>query len=489
MAGVSTAVRFVSSDDRIVRVASASGTAATLTAVGLGTARVTATSVVDTTVSATMQVTVIAVPAGALDITVSGVVSGSTPVITLSGPNGARRTTSGGTVANLEPGTWTLDASFTGARMYAVVPTAQVSVSSSTTTPVRVRYASVPVGGTAVPSLIAFDDTMLAFVQSNSIPAGEIEIRRAGKTVFARSYGWADQARTTEMTPGRPMRLASLTKPVTEAAIRQLIAAGKISLSTKAIAYLGLTVLPAGTTVDPRFADITIQQLMEHTAGFGASGSIPDPRGIARTLGLSRLPTPTETAQWYMGTPLTTTPGATYSYSNHGYLFLGLIVEKASGQDYLTYIRTHLWTGTPDVAIGKTAPAERDPREPWYYDTGTGCSTLVLSQCILVPWPDGGISQEAQFSYGGLVMTPATYMDFMANYGGDGVARPVGGGYSWVWYGSLPGTATIARWYPDGVMLTAFFDSRIITVGTTDTAFDILRTKLDAIKASITVWP
>jgi CubicO group peptidase (beta-lactamase class C family) len=353
----------------------------------------------------------------------------------------------------------------------------------------RVAYAPIPVSGAGVPSLIAFDDAVIEYMQARGIPSGEIEVIHAGQTVLSRAYGWKDKTKTTPFAAGSPMRIASLTKPLTEAAIRQLVADGKFSYSTPAFSLLGLTQLPSNATVDSRLASITIQQLLDHYAGFGPSGSVPDSRVISLALGLSRPPTPAEVVQYTMGRPLMYAPGSTYAYSNVGYLILGLIVEKMSAKDYGSYVRQNLFlpTFTPDLQLARTLPADRDAREPWYSDPSNACSVFVMTGCTQLPTPDGGAFYFEDFvSYGGIVTTPATYLEFMKRYWGDGKPRVAGQSQSWTWLGSINGTSTFARWRSDGTMFVAFFNQRADASGL---AYDTLWQTLDTVTGGITKWP
>ncbi len=66
------------------------------------------------------------------------------------------------------------------------------------------------------------------------------------------------------------------------------------------------------------------------------------------------------------------TPGTRDEYSNIGYMVLGHIVEEVTGRDYLSYVYETVFEplGVPheDIVQGRTFPADRDPREPWYDD-------------------------------------------------------------------------------------------------------------------------
>jgi CubicO group peptidase (beta-lactamase class C family) len=131
---------------------------------------------------------------------------------------------------------------------------------------------------------------------------------------------------------------ASITKMFTGVAIMQLRDRGQLSLSDPVVRYL-----PELRQVHSKYGDIsqvTIQQLMSHSAGFRAS-SWP--------WGGSQPWHPFEPTRWEQltamlpYTELTFKPGTQYGYSNPGIIFLGRIIEQLSGDDYETYIHKNIF--------------------------------------------------------------------------------------------------------------------------------------------------
>lgn len=111
----------------------------------------------------------------------------------------------------------------------------------------------------------------------------------------------------------------------------------------------------------------------------------------------------------------------------------------------------------------------------------------MIATCALVATPDGGFFYYEDFlSYGGLVVTPGTYLAFMGKFWGDGSARSPGQIENWTWLGSINGTFTIARRRPDGTMLVAFFDQRADASGLD---YDNFWQTLDVTTDAITKWP
>jgi len=101
-----------------------------------------------------------------------------------------------------------------------------------------------------------------------SVPGAALAVVHSGQLVLARGYGYANRDSKTPVQPNSLFRIASITKPHTAAAIMKLIERGELKLSDYAFQILSnITPLP-GATVDPRIAQITIQELLEHKSGW-----------------------------------------------------------------------------------------------------------------------------------------------------------------------------------------------------------------------------
>jgi len=194
--------------------------------------------------------------------------------------------------------------------------------------------------------------------------SGVAVVAKNGVPVFQRAYGMADRERSISNNPETAFNLGSINKIFTQIAILQLRAAGKLDLDSTLAKYW------------PDYPNsevarkITIRQLLRHTSGIG--GNIFDPpaggkRNDIRTL-KDYLPL-------FVNQPLAFEPGTRNAYSNAGYVVLGLLIERLSGDDYYTYVREHIFkpagmtrTGSfavdslpPNTAIGYTRGDEDAP--------------------------------------------------------------------------------------------------------------------------------
>jgi CubicO group peptidase (beta-lactamase class C family) len=194
--------------------------------------------------------------------------------------------------------------------------------------------------------------------------SGVAVLAKNGVPVFQRAYGMADRERRVANNPETAFNLGSINKVFTQIAILQLRAVGKLDLDSTLAKYW-----PDYPNKEVA-SKITIRQLLRHTSGIG--GNIFDPpaggkRNDIRTLN-DYLPL-------FVNQPLVFEPGTKNAYSNAGYVVLGLLIQRLSGEDYYTYVREHIFkpagmtrTGSfavdslpPNTAIGYTRGAEDAP--------------------------------------------------------------------------------------------------------------------------------
>jgi CubicO group peptidase (beta-lactamase class C family) len=180
--------------------------------------------------------------------------------------------------------------------------------------------------------------------------SGIAVLAKNGEPVFQRAYGMADRERRVANNLETAFNLGSINKVFTQIAILQLRAAGKLDLDSTLATYW-----PDYPNRDVA-SKITIRQLMRHTSGIG--GNIFDPpasgrRNDIRTLG-DYLPL-------FVNQPLAFEPGTRNAYSNAGYVVLGLLIQRLSGEDYYTYVREHIFeparmTRTESFAVDSLPP-------------------------------------------------------------------------------------------------------------------------------------
>lgn len=301
-------------------------------------------------------------------------------------------------------------------------------------------------------TLVAFFD---GYVAERDIGAAVLAVAVDGEPQVTVALGWSDLARTEQLTTDARFRLASVTKPFTKALAMQMAADGLIDLDAQAfctperrddcvIDVVDDAAL-SGRPVREEMADITVRDLLDHTAGFDSQVTLDPmfaPLLVSADLGVDGLPLERETATWIAGEPLVHEPGAVYAYSNVGYLSAGLALEEAGGAPYLDLLRTHLGVGN-DVIIGSSLPAGRAADEVEYACDEGATINLFDTAGPDTCWADGGFHLEAMTAHGALVASADDVLSFLDAHCIDGFdnTRTCDGWHD----GSLPGTYTVAR--------------------------------------------
>ena len=164
---------------------------------------------------------------------------------------------------------------------------------------------------------------------------GVIVLFRNGDQVIRLARGFADVARKMPMRTTDRFRIASLTKSFTAAIVLQLVGEGKLSLDDTVETHLpGLV---------PNGEMITIRHLMNHTSGvFDFYSDQNFFKQFVRNR--TRTWTPQERVAVATGHKPLFAPGAGWSYSNTGYVLLGLIVEKVTGHSLVQELRGRIFS-------------------------------------------------------------------------------------------------------------------------------------------------
>jgi N-acyl-D-amino-acid deacylase len=203
-----------------------------------------------------------------------------------------------------------------------------------------------PITGKAGPSLEPLDEAVMIMMERHGVPGASLAIAKDGRLVYAKGFGWANVDEKIPMEAKTLLGVASLSKPITALAILKLIEEGKLKLDDPAFAILAHIRPPEWARVDPRLRFITIRQLLNHSGGWKRSAS-GDPANwspmIARKLGVPEPITGEQFISFLQTMRLDFNPGTETQYSNVGYVILGQIIEKVSGQGYEEYVRKNVF--------------------------------------------------------------------------------------------------------------------------------------------------
>ncbi|MCW3076000.1 MAG: beta-lactamase family protein, partial [Bacteroidetes bacterium] len=163
---------------------------------------------------------------------------------------------------------------------------------------------------------------------------------------------------------------------------------------------------------DKRIYNITVQQLLEHTAGwdrtapstgFAHSDSPFFPLYVTSILGEANPVGDSTLVKFSLRNGLNNIPGTRFVYSNVGYLILGKVIEKVSGMKYERFFEKEIFKplGISDIHLGNNMFDHKLERESEYFSTVTSPSCYGNNK--MVPEQYGGFNLEAMNAHGGWV--------------------------------------------------------------------------------------
>jgi CubicO group peptidase (beta-lactamase class C family) len=169
---------------------------------------------------------------------------------------------------------------------------------------------------------------------------GAMLIERDGKILLDKAWGYGDREARIPLKVTDKFRLGSMNKMFTAVATLQLVAEGKLSLDGSVGRYLP-------DYPNKQIADkTTIRMLLTHTGGTG------DIFGEAFDKHRLELRSLADYVKLYGSRAPEFPPGTNSDYSNFGFILLGAIIQKVSGENYYDYVRNHIF-----VPVGMTDTA------------------------------------------------------------------------------------------------------------------------------------
>ena len=177
-----------------------------------------------------------------------------------------------------------------------------------------------------------------------------------GKVLYRQAYGMANLELGVSLQPDMVFRLGSVTKQFTSTAIMMLVEQGKVALQDPIDKYL------PGYPMQGHV--ITVEHLLTHTSGIQSYTDIPG----WMTGRIKTDMTVKELVDGFKNEPMQFAPGTRYRYNNSGYVLLGAIIEKASGQSYESFVTerlfkplgmTHSYYGSNEPIIPRRAEGTR----------------------------------------------------------------------------------------------------------------------------------
>ena len=164
-------------------------------------------------------------------------------------------------------------------------------------------------------------------MQKQHIPAMTVAVAQDGRVVYSKGFGTADLENNVPANAETLIRTGSLAKPITAVAAMTLVEAHALDLDAPIQKYC--------SQFPQKPWPITTRELLTHTSGIRhyKEGEIESTRHFKNM---------SDAFQIFGADPLLFEPGTKFSYSTYGYTVLGCVIEGASGQKYVDYVREHV---------------------------------------------------------------------------------------------------------------------------------------------------
>ena len=305
------------------------------------------------------------------------------------------------------------------------------------------------------------DSLVFTYLAESRAPSASFAVIRGNDTLAYGAHGLANVDAWRAPIATTIYEIGSITKQFTSAAIMKLVEQGRVKLDDDLSKYV------------PQFPlqgkKVSIRQLLNHTSGIHSYTSSP-----AWQKTWSEALSPDAIVKFVAADTFDFAPGTAYRYNNTGYVLLGMVIEKASGQKYANYLDAQFFkplglrqtsycpskTSDPAFALGYSKGPTHTVRAQFLdlshpFSAGALCSTVG----DLVKW------QRALD--GGKVVSPASYALMSTadslnsgrkiNYG-FGLVPGVFNGHKTVSHtGGIPGFATAATYVPDDSLSIVVF--------------------------------
>ena len=170
-----------------------------------------------------------------------------------------------------------------------------------------------------------------AWLAEHDAPGLTVAVVVASEIVWAEGFGMADLENGVPVRPHTKMRIGSVSKSLTSAAVGILYEHGKLDLDAPVQKYV--------SSFPKKRYPITARQLGGHLAGIRSYL----PGGQSEMFNTRHYDSVVAGLELFQDDPLLSEPGEKYHYSSHGFNLLSAVVEGASGQDFLSYMQENVF--------------------------------------------------------------------------------------------------------------------------------------------------
>jgi CubicO group peptidase (beta-lactamase class C family) len=276
---------------------------------------------------------------------------------------------------------------------------------------------------------------------------GSILVARGNESILDKGYRFANLEWNIPNSPTTKFRLGSITKQFTAASILLLEERGKLSVNDPVKKYM--------SDAPPAWDKITIYNLLTHTSGIPSFTSFPDYASLEPF-----TTTPEQLVKRFRDKPLDFQPGEKFSYSNSGYVLLGYLLEKISGQSYAKFVQENIFTPLGMKDSGYDSNTAIIPYRAAGYSPGPNGPENAGYVNMTVPLSAGGLYSTTddllrweQGLFGGKLLSPASLQKmttpFKDDYACGLMVHTVNGRKVIEHGGGIEGFNTMLAYYPE----------------------------------------
>ena len=172
----------------------------------------------------------------------------------------------------------------------------------------------------------AVTDYVKAEMERQHIPGLSLLVAKGGKVLRAEGFGFANVELQVPVKPATIFQSGSVGKQFTATAVMMLVEEGKIALDDPLTKFF--------PDAPAAWKDVTIGELLSHTAGFG---------DYPKEFDFRKDWTEDELLKIVVGMPLAYSPGTKWDYSNLGYLTLGILIHRVTGKFYGDFLQQRIF--------------------------------------------------------------------------------------------------------------------------------------------------
>ena len=163
-------------------------------------------------------------------------------------------------------------------------------------------------------------------MQRQHIPGLALLVARSGKIVQGEGFGLANVELQVPVKPETVFQSGSVGKQFTATAVMMLVEEGKVGLDDPLTKYF--------SDAPATWKEVTVRELLSHTAGFG---DYPEKFDFRKDWSEDEL------LKMVEAIPLAYPPGTKWAYSNLGYLTLGILIHRVTGEFYGDFLQQRIF--------------------------------------------------------------------------------------------------------------------------------------------------